>query len=169
MRRLLLLRHAKSSWSDPGTRDHDRPLNERGRHAADAMGEHLRAEGLVPDRVLCSSARRTCETVARLALPDSTEMTIEADLYLANPETVLDLVHRVDDAVATLLVVGHNPTTHEVALHLAGGGDHDTLRRLGEKYPTGALAVLTSEGPWSAIGPGTTRLDRFVVPRDLEQ
>jgi len=169
MRRLLLLRHAKSSWTDPGTRDHDRPLNERGRAAASAMGRYLRTEGLVPDLVRCSSALRTCETVARLGLPDSAGLEIEPDLYLAHPETVLELVRRSDDAVATLLVVGHNPTTHEVALHLAGGGDPDTLRRLGEKYPTGALAVLAVEGPWTALGPGTTLLERFVVPRDLEQ
>ena len=90
MRRLLLLRHAKSSWADPGVRDHDRPLNDRGRTAAPLVGGYLRAHDLIPDRVLCSSARRTCETLALLDLPDSVDIEIEHVLYLAYAETVLD-------------------------------------------------------------------------------
>lgn len=167
MRRLLLLRHAKSSWVDAGLRDHDRPLNARGRDAAPRVGAHLRADDLVPDRVLCSSARRTCETVARLDLPDTVEVEVTHELYLATPAVVLGLVHTVDDSVATLMVVGHNPTTHELALGLAGGGDPEALARLGGGYPTGALAVLTVDGSWTALAPGTATLDAFVVPRDL--
>lgn len=168
MRRLLLLRHAKSSWADPGVRDHDRPLNARGRAAAPLVGDCLRAHGLVPDRVLCSSARRTCETLARLGLPASVEIEVDHDLYLADAETVLDLVRETDDAVTTLMVVGHNPTTHEVALHLAGAGDPEALARLGQKYPTGALAVLGIPGGWGAVAEGTATLERFVTPRELE-
>lgn len=168
MRRLLLLRHAKSSWADPGTRDHDRPLNDRGRGAAPLVGDYLRREGLVPELVLCSSARRTRETLARLDLPDSVAVVVEPDLYLAHPETVLDLVRAVDDAVATLMVVGHNPTTHEVALDLTAGGDPDAIARLGQKYPTGALAVLAVPGAWADVASATATLERFVVPRDLE-
>ena len=168
MRRLLLLRHAKSSWSDAGVRDHDRPLNARGRAAAPRVGSHLRDAGLVPDLVLCSSARRTCETVAGLALPDTVAVEVTRDLYLADPDAVLDLVAAVDDAVATLMVVGHNPTMHEVAFALAGDGDAETRARLAAKYPTGALAVLTIAGPWAAIAPGAAALDAFVTPHDLE-
>ena len=167
MRRLLLLRHAKSSWSDAGVRDHDRPLNARGRAAAPRVGTHLRDAGLVPDLVLCSSSRRTCETVARLDLPDTVAVEVTRDLYLAGPDEVLDLVAAVDDGIATLLVVGHNPTTHEVAFALAGDGDAETRARLAAKYPTAALAVLTIAGPWSAIAPGTATLDAFVTPHDL--
>ncbi|MFA5883909.1 MAG: histidine phosphatase family protein [Acidimicrobiia bacterium] len=168
MPRLLLLRHAKSSWTDPGTRDHDRPLNERGRRAAPRIGAYLRDAGLVPDLVLCSSAARTCETVARLDLPDSVAVEVTHDLYLAHPDTVVDLVRAVDDAVGTLMVVGHNPTTHEVALDLAGDGDPDALARLGQKYPTGALAVLAVDGPWRSVAPGGATLEQLVSPRDLE-
>ena len=168
MPRLLLLRHAKSSWGDPVTRDHDRPLNARGREAAPRIGDFLREAGLVPDLVLCSSATRTCETVARLGLPESVAVEVTHDLYLAHPETVFDLVRAVDPAVGTLMVVGHNPTTHEVALELAGGGDPDALARLGQKYPTGALAVLGIPGPWPTVAAGTATLERFVGPRDLE-
>jgi len=165
--RLLLLRHAKSSWADPGVRDHDRPLNDRGRAAAPLVGGYLRAHDLVPDRVLCSSARRTCETLARLDLPDSVDVEVDHDLYLADAETVLDLVRATDDAVRTLMVVGHNPTTHEVALELSGGGDPDALARLGEKYPTGALAVLAVPASWAGLAEGTATLERFVTPREL--
>ena len=168
MRRLLLLRHAKSSWADPGVRDHDRPLNDRGRTAAPLVGGYLRAHDLIPDRVLCSSARRTCETLALLDLPDSVDIEIEHVLYLAYAETVLDLVRETDDAVTTLMVVGHNPTTHDVALGLAGGGDPDALARLGQKYPTGALAVLGIPGCWRDLAEGTATLERFVAPRELD-
>lgn len=168
MRRLLLLRHAKSSWADPGTRDHDRPLAERGRNAAALVGRYLQQETLVPDLVLCSSALRTCETLARLDLPARVEVVVTHDLYLAHPRTVLDLVRAVDDAVSTLMVVGHNPTTHELALDLAGGGDADGIERLGRKFPTGALAVLGLGGPWADTAAGAATLERFVAPRDLE-
>ena len=168
MRRLLLLRHAKSSWSDAGVRDHDRPLNARGRAAAPRVGTHLRDAGLVPDLVLCSSARRTCETLARLELPDTTAIVVDRALYLAHPEAVIDLVRGAADSIATLMVVGHNPTTHELALDLAGAGDPDTLAALGQKFPTAALAVLTLPGPWAGLDHGTATLDRFVTPRDLE-
>ena len=168
MRRLLLLRHAKSSWSDPDTRDHERPLNGRGREAAPRLGEYLAHEGLVPDLVVCSSARRACETVDRLGLPDEVPLVVTHDLYLASPETVLDLVQTTDDGVGTLLVVGHNPTTQEVALDLVGGGDADALDALGRHYPTAALAVFAFDGDWDALGPGAARLERFVVHRELE-
>ena len=167
MHRLLLLRHAKSSWSDPGIRDHDRPLNDRGRRAAAAMGEHLRAQGWRPDVVLCSSARRTCETAALLDLGRAAELVVEHDLYLAEPDTVLHRIRAVDDRAATVMVIGHNPTMHDVALDLVRDGDPDTIRRLGEKYPTGALAVFELEGTWPALAPATAHLAAFVLPREL--
>lgn len=168
--RLLLLRHAKSSWADPGVRDHDRPLNDRGRRGAVAMGDHLRAQGWIPDLVLCSSARRTCETAALLALPDALPVDIEHALYLANPETVVERIRTVDESVGTVMVIGHNPTTEELALDLASGatGDPDAIRRLGTKYPTGALAVLEIDRQWSDLADRGAALTHFVSPRDLE-
>jgi len=166
--RLLLLRHAKSSWADPGIRDHDRPLNDRGRRAAAAMGEHLRAQSWQPDVVLCSSARRACETAALLDLPSSAELVVEHDLYLADPDTVLHRIRAVDDRAGTVLVIGHNPTMHELALDLVDDGDTDALRRMGEKYPTGALAVFDVDEVWPALAPGTTYLAAFVTPRELD-
>lgn len=170
MRRLLLLRHAKSSWADPGVRDHDRPLNERGRQAASRMGEYLRAAGLVPDRVLCSSARRTCETLVRLELP-TVDVEVTRDLYLADPDTVLGRVRSTDDDIGTLLVIGHNPTIQELAVDLVTP-DHSMaapalVSRVAEKVPTGGLVVLTVDGDWAHLEPGGARLERFVTPRDL--
>jgi phosphohistidine phosphatase len=166
--RLLLLRHAKSSWADAGIRDHDRPLNDRGRRAAVAMGEHLRTRNWQPDVVLCSSARRTCETAALLDLPPSAELVVEHDLYLADPDTVLHRIRAVDDRAGTVLVIGHNPTMHEVAFDLVRDGDPDALRRMGEKYPTGALAVFDVDGVWLALAPGRAHLAAFVTPRELD-
>ena len=168
MHRLLLLRHAKSSWADPGIRDHDRPLNDRGRRAATAMGEHLRAKGWLPDVVLCSSARRTCETAALLDLPASSELVVEHDLYLADPDDVLRRIRAVDDAAAAVMVIGHNPTMHEVVLDLVAEGGKGDLRRLGEKYPTGALAVVDLEGGWAELAPASGHLTAFVTPRELD-
>jgi len=166
--RLLLLRHAKSSWADPGVRDHDRPLNDRGRRAAKVMGDHVRKQGWIPEVVLCSSARRTCETAALLELPATTELAIEHDLYLAEPDTVLHRIRAVDDRAATVMVIGHNPTMHEVALDLVADGNKHALRSLGEKYPTGALAVFDLDGVWPALAPRTAHLAAFVTPRNLD-
>jgi phosphohistidine phosphatase len=131
------------------------------------MGEHLRAQGWLPEVVLCSSARRTCETAALLDLGRSTELVVEHDLYLADPDTVLHRVRAVDDRAATVMVIGHNPTMHEVAFDLVGDGDPDPLRRLGEKYPTGALAVIDVDGVWAALAPAIGHLAAFVTPRSL--
>jgi phosphohistidine phosphatase len=166
--RLLLLRHAKSSWADPAVGDHDRPLNDRGRAAAPRVGAYLRDAALVPDLVLCSSARRARDTVAGLGLPDAVDVVVDHDLYLARPDTVVDRIRAVADDVTTLMVVGHNPTTHEVALNLAATGDGAALARLGQKFPTGAVAVLRVPDRWTDLDAGTASLERFVVPRDLE-
>ena len=167
--RLLLLRHAKSSWADPGVRDHDRPLNDRGRRAAVAMGDHLRSQGWIPDLILCSSARRTCETAALLALPAEIPIEIRHDLYLADPDAVRARIQTFDDATPSVLVIGHNPTTHELALDLARRGDSEALTRLATKYPTGALAVLDLDAPWADLRRGSARLTHFVSPRELPQ
>ena len=132
------------------------------------MGEHLRKKGWIPDVVLCSSARRTCETAALLELPASAELAVEHDLYLAEPDTVLHRIRAVDDRATTVMVIGHNPTMHEVALDLVADGNKHALRKLGEKYPTGALAVFDIDGVWPALAPVTGHLVAFVTPREID-
>lgn len=154
MKRLYLLRHAKSSWDDPGLADHDRPLSGRGRRAADAIGRHLRAHAIEPELVLCSSSMRTRETLARIGL----EADPERALYGADANELIARLREVPRGVESVLVIGHNPGMHDLALALTGEPDG--------KYPTGALAVIDLDD-WSTIAPGCGRMIDFVRPREL--
>ena len=168
--RLHLLRHAKSSWKAPRLPDHDRPLSSRGRRAAVAMGDYMEREGLDFDRVLCSSARRTRETIER-ALPGiEPPAEILEDLYLATPDEMLELVRQAEPGITDILLVGHNPGVHDLAVGLAGEGPSSRLARLHEKFPTGALAtVVFDAGSWDRVLPGKGRLERFMRPKDLPE
>ncbi|MFB9149952.1 SixA phosphatase family protein [Roseovarius ramblicola] len=161
MKRLILMRHAKSDWNNPALPDHDRPLNKRGRRAATALGAWLRAHDLAPDEILCSTATRTQETCARLALPRAPEL--HAALYLAEPPEMLDLLRAASGD--TVLMIGHNPGIAEFAASLtATPPDHDRF----EDYPTGATLVAAfGNGTWRDLRPGTGRVQHFVIPREL--
>ena len=166
---LLLLRHAKSAWGDQSQDDHDRPLNQRGEGAADAMGALLAASAPI-DLVLCSSSLRTRQTLDRIRgrLPTPPPVKIEPDLYLASGETLLGAVHSVADEVASLLVVAHSPGVHQLAFDLVGSGDTAGRARLQATYPTGALAELSVDaGSWYEVAARSMELVRFVAPRDL--
>jgi phosphohistidine phosphatase len=164
--RLLLLRHAKSDWADATLPDRDRPLAKRGRKAAELIGEHLAAETLRPDLVLCSSARRTRETWERLGL-EGVETLVEDALYGASDEELIARLHAVPERSNAVLVVGHNPGVQDLAIALAGPDLGERAARLREKFPTGALAVFDVDGEWSGLSPGPARLSEFVVPREL--
>jgi phosphohistidine phosphatase len=171
MRRLLLLRHAKSSWSEPGARDHDRPLNRRGQEAAPRVGAYLARHGLIPDRVLCSTARRARETWELVAAeaaaappPAFTER-----LYDATSRALVDVFRNLEAEAKSVLVVGHNPGLQEAATALIAAGDLEDRERLREKLPTGGLVVIDfAIEDWSKLHPRSGRLERFVVPRMLE-
>jgi len=169
MRTLHLLRHGKSR-RDVGAAvdDRDRPLAPRGKRAATALGVYLAQERLVPDLVLCSSARRALETWERVAaqLPHPPRLRREDALYMASPDALLARVREVDDTVRSVLLVGHNPGLLELAASLASP-DADSVRRIG-KFPTAALASFAlARGGWRALAPGRTTLVRFVRPADL--
>ena len=168
LRRLLLLRHAKSAWPD-GVSDFDRPLAPRGRKAAKRMGAYLRDEQLVPDLALISPARRARETwdrVKRRLGPVSEHA--EPRLYEAAVDGLLTVVRETEPAVGTLLILGHNPGLEELAKLLAGSGPHKARARLMRKYATAGLAVLEFDaGTWREVDAGLARLDRFVTPRSL--
>ena len=166
MRTLLLLRHAKSDWGDPGLPDHDRPLAPRGVRAGPRILAHLEAEAR-PDLVLCSSARRTRETLAlvRPGLGDTPDVRIEDDLYGAPAAAILTRLHRVDPPVRSVLVIGHNPGLEDLTVALAGDADEAALEQLQRKFPTGALAVLDVSTGWAELGPSAARLSRVEVPR----
>src|SRR5216683_4761246 len=170
MLRLMLMRHAKSSWSSPGMQDAARPLTGRGEAAARLMGGYMAHHSLVPDRVLCSPARRSRDTWAAIAAKWPVDMDVVFDqrLYEATPQTVLSIVRDQDDAARTLLVIGHNPGLQEAAELLIAAGDVELRERLREKFPTAALAVIDfAVNKWSRIHDRSGRLDRYVIPRSI--
>jgi phosphohistidine phosphatase len=172
MPELLLLRHAKSDWKDKSLGDFDRPLAPRGRRAAPRVGRWLAAEGLEPDLVLCSTARRAVETVELLltALASAPETDCLKTLYLAPPSRLLAVLRRQGADRRRILLVAHNPGLHHLAVALAGrqeGGAGSKGRLLAEKFPTAALARFQVEA-WPTLGQAPARLLDFVRPRDLE-
>jgi phosphohistidine phosphatase len=168
---ILLLRHAKSAWGQPGLDDHDRPLNKRGARAAEAMAEHIVHNAPRPDLILCSTAVRTRQTLAPLVhrLVDPTPpIALEKGLYLASEAALLVRLRAVPDDVRTVLLIGHNEGIGQLAGALAGSGDPAALERLYQKFPTGALATLVvAGGRWRDLAPGAAKLEAFVRPRDL--
>jgi phosphohistidine phosphatase len=172
MRQLLLMRHAKSSWEDKELSDHARPLNARGRLAAASMRGAMENLGLAPDLVLVSSALRTRQTLEALEPWADTPLIEPMDsLYLAEAAGLLKVLRGVKETVRSVLMIGHNPGLHELAVRLVGAHAmtfaNADLRRLAEGYPSGALAEFTIPGPWGSLDEGGGRLVRFVAPRDL--
>ncbi|RKK02225.1 histidine phosphatase family protein [Pseudoroseomonas wenyumeiae] len=175
MRQLILLRHAKSSWDDPAMPDHARPLNARGKRAAVVMAAVMRDLGLAPDAVLVSSARRTLQTLEALSpLLDSPIIEPMDDLYLAPWERMLQTLRGIPETVRSVLLIGHNPGMHDLALALAGHeamerGTAPGTKRLAGGYPTAALAEFAVATPWAELAPGEARLIRFIAPNDLPE
>lgn len=166
----MLLRHAKSAW--PDVPDHERPLAGRGERAAPVMGRWLRATGHVPDLVLCSTARRARETwrLAAAELGATPPVRFDDRLYRASAPDLLGLARRAPSPVRTLLIVGHDPAIHDLAVTLAGSGSGAAAMagRMRVKFPTGAVAVLEFTGNWDQLGGEGTRLTSFVTPREVE-
>jgi phosphohistidine phosphatase len=172
MLRLMLLRHAKSNWPS-GTEDAERPLSDRGEAAAHLMGDYMAHHSLIPDRVLCSPARRTRDTWAAVSARwpsavESRNIVFDTALYGATPERLLSSVRKQDAALRTLLILGHNPGLQEAAELLIASGDVDLRERLREKFPTAALAVIDfALDHWSLVHERSGRLDRYVTPRSV--
>ncbi|MEB3021006.1 SixA phosphatase family protein [[Mycobacterium] crassicus] len=163
-RTLILLRHAKSSYPT-GVADHDRPLAPRGIREAGLAGDWLRANQPEIDTVLCSTATRTRETLDRTAI--SAPVRYVDRLYDTTPGTVIDEINSVPEDVATLLVIGHEPTMSQLALGLAGvrGTDPRTEARVATKFPTSGIAVLHVERAWRKLELSGAALVGFHVPR----
>jgi len=168
-RQLLLLRHAKAVIGE-GMDDFDRPLSSRGEEAAGAMGRYMAANGLAPDLVLCSPARRTSQTweIAARELPATEVHFVEALYDFGSGEELLAVIRARGGAARRLLLVAHNPATQNLALTLAGSGERNLRRQMIEKYPTAGLAVLGVPGTgWAELAEGQARLEAFVTPRGL--
>ncbi len=170
MKTIYMLRHAKSSWEDGSLRDHDRPLNGRGRAAAPRIGAHMQGAGYLPDLVLCSTATRTRLTLDAVLSELEVEPAIELqeELYLAGPNEMLDLVRYVPDTVESILLVGHNPGTGMLAAALSGEGPPESIHLMRAKFPTAGLAIIElSVDRWKDVISGCGSLKDFVRPRDL--
>ena len=164
---LLLLRHAKSAWDDPSVADHDRPLAPRGEKALRGLRENLSRAEHPPDVVLCSSARRTVDTLdgIRAALPKHASIDVTDELYLADADTLLTRLHGLDGNVRSAMVIGHNPGIEDLALLVVGSGDAELRAQLAAKLPTGAMVTLSFDGRWTHLDAGTARIDALYLPR----
>lgn len=161
LRRLTLLRHAKSSWAEPNVADRDRPLNERGERDAPMMGRRLRARGARPTLMLTSPAlraRRTAQIIAREINYPQEFLQREAGLYLASPDEIIAVIARQDDAFRDLVVCGHNPGLTELANRLTGAGI--------DNVPTCGMVVVELElDRWAELPGSRGRLALFDYPR----
>ena len=168
MRTLYLLRHAKSSWDDAALADHDRPLAPRGRRATKLLAKHIRGAGIVPELVLCSTARRVRETFEGIspALGDDVEVRFEPKLYGASADELPARLQAIPENVESAMLIGHNPSIQTLAECLCGDGDE--LERIRRKYPTGALATVQFPVAWHELAPGAATLADFVSPKDLD-
>jgi phosphohistidine phosphatase len=166
MRQLFVLRHAKSSWDDPGLDDHDRPLAPRGQRAVKLLYDYARIHGIEPSLVLCSTSRRTQETLAGVA--PSGDHLVERELYAASAAVLLERLHRLEPDAGSAMVIGHNPAMQILVLRLAGSSaSDDDLATVRRKFPTGGLATLTFECAWSELRPGAATLSALARPKDL--
>jgi phosphohistidine phosphatase len=163
MKTILLLRHAKSDWGDRNMADIDRPLNRRGQAAAPVMAAWIAAHDLCPDVILCSTARRTRETLAlvRPALKGKVPEVLDEGLYLAEVPVLLDRLRGLDDGVGTVLLIAHNPGLEDLAAELSSFAGH---------MPTAGLVVLQFDvAAWTEITSGGGKLHAFVTPKGLQQ
>ncbi|MCR9256107.1 MAG: histidine phosphatase family protein [Alphaproteobacteria bacterium] len=170
MKTLYLLRHAKSSWENTGIDDYDRPLNARGQRAAMVMGVYFAQQQLRPDLILCSSARRTLETLdqVRPRIPGKPQLSIEKELYLASANDLMKRLRKVDPAVGSILLLGHNPGLEDLARLLFGKQKTEVVDGLNAKYPTGGLATFAADiDSWKDLKAGGASLQSFVIPKGL--
>ncbi len=170
MPRLLLLRHAKSSHDDAAIVDFERPLAARGRRAAAMVGEHVAKHRLSPDKILCSAARRTRETLAQLLphLIGEAEIRLTRSLYETS-RGYKDVIAAQGGASATLMIIGHNPAMQEAAAALIGAGNPALAAEVSGKFPTAGLAVIDFDfSAWRDLTARSGRIVAFYKPRDLE-
>lgn len=172
VKKLTLLRHAKSGWDDPVARDFDRPLNPKGRRAAHRIGEYFRSNAIHFDHVAASPAVRVIETIEHVAEGTGGVIAPSWDkrIYLASAVSLLDVVQETDDQHDSLLLVGHNPGLEDLVLLLVPDSAEDQARdQVEEKFPTASIAEISFQvDHWEDIRPNSGTLSLFLRPRDLD-
>lgn len=170
MRRLLLLRHAKAERSEAGMEDRVRKLIERGRKDATRIGAYMASHALAPDRAIVSPSARTQETwkfAAAALQPAPAAISLER-LYNATPPAILGVIRETPTTAHSLLIVGHNPGLHKLALMLIASGDIEAREQLREKMPTSGLVIIDfALDNWGKLHPQSGRLERFITPKSL--
>lgn len=171
MKRLLIMRHAKSSWRKPGLEDCERPLNDRGREAARRIGRHFRESNVTIDLAIYSTAERSRETLDLLLDEYSRPVPTEGreDLYLSTGALMLDVIGAAPATAGTVLVVAHFPGVQEVALTLLGTKGGESGDRIRQKFPTGAVADFHLPiHDWCQVNGARGHLNDYILPRGLE-
>ena len=171
MKRLTLLRHAKSSWDDPSLDDFNRPLNARGWKAARRMGRELKHRGMRFDLVLASTAARVRETIDGLEekFKFDAPVRFEPRIYGAGADALLSLVRALPQSTRSPLLVGHNPGIEQLLVELARDDDGGLRRRVAEKYPAGALAVVELPAhDWTDVGRASGQIVELILPKELD-
>jgi phosphohistidine phosphatase len=168
MKTLYLLRHAKSSWKNPGLDDHERPLNRRGRQVAKRMAEYLWRTKVAPDVVLCSTAvraKQTLDPIAKRIRPP--KVVFERGIYEVPQRKLWQCLWALPENADGVLLIGHNPGLHALALALADAESRKNLPPLGGKFPTGAMAAFSFDGAWKQLRPNGARLTSFTRPKEI--
>lgn len=161
LRHLLIMRHAKSSWDDEALKDHDRPLNKRGRKAADKVAQVLNAKGYAPDTIWCSDAVRTKETATRLIriIPGPQVIYHQPGFYMATSDAVLQLCASAEEPDGNLMLLGHNPGWEDLFEHFSGQY---------QRYPTGACGVFARKDEAASwLSPTAWQFKELLLPREL--
>jgi len=171
MRCVSLYRHAKSNWDDPALEDFDRGLSKRGQRSAPQLGAFMRQENLQPDLVICSPSRRTRDTFdLTFSDHDTPASRFDDRLYHASSATMLDLLRNLPGEVRHVMILGHNPGLHALALDLFSHGESDAVEAICRKFPTCGLAVIDIElEDWRALGVGEGNLRLFMTPKLLPE
>ena len=159
LRKIILLRHAKSSWKDPSLRDFDRPLSKRGVKDTKLMKEHIASLVMGVDEIYSSPSVRTSQTINQL-VPEISHVNYLASLYLGDISVVLSLLESIQTRIKTVMIVGHNPCIHEMMEILC--------KKPVEKFPTCAAAVFSLQNGWGKTATPVGYLEKFVKPRDLK-
>jgi phosphohistidine phosphatase len=170
MKKLYILRHAKSDYPDNVSDDHERPLNKRGEKACNLIGDYLKTNNITPEVILSSDAVRTTQTINNILRAASYDINVQfsGKLYLATPGEILKEIAKISDDINSIMVVCHNPGAAQLAMMLTAGGDTDSINLMRTKYPTAGLACLTLKTEtWKQVNPASGNLDKFVTPKSL--